>query len=53
MREWIIVYHGPSGTEEIDTFDTLEEAERMLLEYKLALRNGFHGSLSLRSRIVR
>lgn len=52
MCEWIIIYHGPSGAEEIDTFDTRAEAERMLLEYKLAFRNS-DGSLSLRSRIVR
>lgn len=47
--EFAIVFNGSYGSEEVDSFDTMKEAQAMLGEYRLAYRNA-PGFLSIRKQ---
>ena len=39
--EYVLIWHSKYGKEEIDSFDTREEAEAMKIEYWLAFNEGY------------
>ena len=39
--EYALIWHSQYGTEEIDSFDTREEAEAMKIEYWLSFNEGY------------
>ena len=39
--QFALIWHSKYGTEEIDSFDTREEAEAMKVEYWLAFGEGY------------
>ena len=39
--EYTLIWHSQYGSEEIDSFDTREEAEAMKVEYRLAFNEGY------------
>ena len=39
--EFALIWHSKYGTEEIDSFDTREEAETMKIEYWLSFNEGY------------
>ena len=39
--EYVLIWHSKYGKEEIDSFDTREEAEAMKIEYWLSFNEGY------------
>tara|TARA_B100000214_G_C23857984_1_gene576682 strand:- start:174 stop:332 length:159 start_codon:yes stop_codon:yes gene_type:complete len=46
---WHLIWHSQYGKEEIDSFDTLEEAKKMQIEYTMAF-GGEPGFVEIKRR---